>query len=93
MAANLLYGLKLSMASLMNKLNGLYFHSRKDGSIHQQGRVIEEIHPGFYIAQLFEWVLGEESILIVIDIKNVSEWNFYRTSEEMCEYAKRLTGK
>lgn len=71
-------------------LEGKFFHSVRDGKIKWQGYVMAEQADGYYLVQLFEWLMGEPSIQKVVHIGAMSDWEFYSSADEMNEaYARR----
>jgi hypothetical protein len=68
-----------------SKLTGKYFHSFKDGKVNWQGQVLDEVVPGTYGIQLFEWLSGHDSDELLIPVKQMVDesWVFYKTDEEM----------
>ena len=74
-------------------LEGKFFHSFKDGEISWQGYVVAEQSDGYYLVQLFEWVLGEPSTQKVVHIGSMADWEFYSSSDEMNDAYERRTGR
>ena len=66
-------------------LEGKFFHSFKDGHVVWQGYVISEPTDGYFLVQLFEWVIGEPSTQKLVRIDTMLDWDFYDTAEEMNE--------
>jgi len=62
-------------------LLGSYFHSDDDRG--WQGWVIGEPHPGVFLVELFSWIDGSANGQKVVPIAEMSEWEFFDTSEEM----------
>jgi hypothetical protein len=67
-------------------LIGLWFHSKKDGVLDLQGKIIRKLESGdAYLVQLYEWFMGEESKQKVFSCGEMKDWDFYGTAEEMKE--------
>jgi hypothetical protein len=68
-----------------NCLIGKYFHSiKKDtGLVEWQGSVLGSPEPGWYLIELFEWVLGESNVMRIVSIEEIIDWLFYEDSESM----------
>lgn len=64
---------------------GKYFHSIDDARINWQGVVIGEPQGGWYLVQLFEWLMGEESSMRLVKIEDMAGWIFYPDVESMRE--------
>jgi hypothetical protein len=70
-------------------LEKLWFHSKdEDGKINWQGQILEEVNDGVYLAQLYDWMLGQEGCMKLILVKDMSNWDFYQSSEDMREAGK-----
>ena len=74
------------------KLIGQYFHSYilDDATgrleVHNQGCIEGKVTDEVYICQLFSFVSGAETNSIVVHVKDMKDWRFYRTAEEMRNY-------
>lgn len=64
-------------------LEGKFFHSFKDGKVVWQGYVIAEAKDGYFLVQLFEWVMGEPSCQKLVRVDTMLGWDFYDTAQEM----------
>lgn len=64
-------------------LVGQYFHKIENEKLTWQGLVIGKPEAGFYLVQLFEWLMGEPSIQRIVEIKEMSEWFFYDSADQM----------
>ena len=64
-------------------LFGQYFHKIENGKITWQGLVIGKLEQGFYLVQLFEWLMGEPSIQRIVTIEEMRDWFFYDSAEQM----------
>ncbi|MDF0673749.1 MAG: GIY-YIG nuclease family protein [Nitrospira sp.] len=73
-------------------LVGKFFHSFKDGKICWQGYIVADQADGYYLVQLFEWVLGDPSVQKVIHLGQMADWDFYGSTDEMYEAYERRTG-
>jgi hypothetical protein len=61
----------------------LFFHSWRNGQIKYQG-FLHTLRPdGTGTAQLFEWVMGEESDTMAFTKAFLAECTFYSTDQEM----------
>ena len=68
------------------KLLGLLFHNYKEDNplvIYNQGRVISYLENGYYLVQLFEWLMGTESNQKIFHISKMITWDFYTTPDDM----------
>ena len=74
-------------------LEGKFFHSFKNGEIEWQGYVVAEQADGYYLVQLFEWVLGEPSTKRVVHIGAMGDWKFYSSADEMNDAYEQRTGR
>lgn len=74
-------------SALVNK----YFHTlRDDGTIERQGIVLDPVGDGYYLVEWFSWFDGSPNGMSVKSIYEMSQWQFYRTGDEMREeYYKR----
>jgi len=66
-------------------LVGKWFHTRREGRIRFQGRIDAHVGAGYYLVQLFDWVVGDPSVKRVSSIMDMEDWDFYNSSEEMNE--------
>ena len=57
-------------------LVGLYFLGNST-----QGRVVDIVDNGFYLAQLFEWWTGSPSNMVLIPLEELKEYRFYSDAE------------
>lgn len=64
-------------------MDGLWFHSRKDGKIHWQGCIHRDLLNGFLVVQLFDWLMGDPSVQKVVPFEDALQWDFYPTSRAM----------
>ncbi len=84
-----------------NTLLNKWFHRFKetDGKdiIDWQGQIIGKIDDSHYVAQLYEWVMGSTSDIVVIDISDITakyndncHYRFYESNEDMVYYYKYI---
>jgi hypothetical protein len=72
-----------------SSLLGSYFHSiidcpsGKHRIVQWQGCVVGEPHPGFYLVETFDWIIGASHSQSLVRIEDMTEWVFYDTSEWM----------
>ena len=64
-------------------LVGKCFHSIVDDTVQWQGVVIGRPEPGWYLLQLFSWVMGEHSNQQLVRIEEMRGWLFYPDAEAM----------
>lgn len=74
-------------------LEGKFFHSFKDNEIKWQGYIISQPVEGYFLLQLFEWVLGEPSVQKLVHVAMMTGWDFYDSADEMNDAFERRTGK
>ena len=73
-------------------LVGKWFHVFDKNELTWQGQIIAEVN-GFYLVQLYDWIMGEPTIQKLADLKNMVYWNFYDTVEDMRENYERIERK
>ena len=68
-----------------NDLLGQFFHSigKDTGKIEWQGFIIGNPEPGWYLVQLFEWLIGEPNLRRLVRIEDMEHWLFYEDAEAM----------
>ena len=64
-------------------IDGLFFLVSNDFGIGWQGYVRNEVKDGYYLVQLFEWAFGQESIMKIVHISEMANWQFYSDIEDM----------
>lgn len=66
-------------------LIGNYFHSigKDTGKVEWQGVVISRPMPGWYLVQLFDWIVGDPSVRRVVKLDDMESWLFYPDAEVM----------
>jgi hypothetical protein len=75
-----------------NPLVGKWFHVFDKNELTWQGQIIAEVN-GFYLVQLYDWVMGEATVQKIADLQNMVYWNFYDTAEDMRENYERIERK
>ena len=69
---------------IKKSLVGKFFHSFcTDGHTSLQGQVLSKHLDNYYLVQLYDWIIGQESEQILVPFKNMITWHFYDTSEQM----------
>lgn len=69
---------KAAKTPLGEPLVGNYFHSlNKDGLVEMQGVVIGNPEPGWYLLQLFDWLVGEGHLRMLMRLEGMATWLFY----------------
>ena len=70
-----------------NGLIGLFFHTFEDGEeyriVGKQGVVAANPEPGYYLVHYFEWLTGMDFRVAIVHIRDMDQWEFYRTNQEM----------
>ncbi len=66
-------------------LVGQYFHSlgKDDGKVEWQGVIIGNPEPGWYLVQLFEWLMGEPNVRRLVRIEDMADWLLYEDAKSM----------
>jgi hypothetical protein len=64
-------------------LVGKCFHSIVDDTVQWQGVVIGRPEPGWYLLELFSWVMGEHGNQRLVRIEEMRGWLFYSDADEM----------
>lgn len=67
-------------------LVGQFFHglAKDTGQVEQQGQVIGNPEPGWYLVQYLEWVAGEPYVNRLVRFEDMTDWLFYSDAEAMC---------
>jgi len=62
-----------------NSLVGHFFHSvdPETGKVQWQGVVVGNPEEGWYLLQLFDWLVGEPSVRRLVYISEMNDWLFY----------------
>lgn len=67
-----------------HSLIGSYFHTFDgEGKLYWQGAVVAEPHPGLYLIELFEWIVGGSHVQRLVRVEDMMDWHFYDTAEWM----------
>ena len=67
-----------------NTMVGLFFlELNEQNEPQRQGYVIRKINDEIYAIQLFDWLLGDESIVRLVKIEDMMTWHFYSSNEQM----------
>lgn len=74
-----------------DSLVGSYFHTFTRGEDNKkrfqyQGCVVAEPHPGVYLVETFDWIVGAASCQYLKRIEDMSEWHFYDDDKWMNNY-------
>ena len=56
-----------------------------DGRREYQGTVLDKLDNGFYLVQLYEWLLGSESTMRILSLNRLASANFYASLEDLKE--------
>ena len=62
---------------------GLWFHSFGDNGLEWQGKITQEVNPGYYLIVVLDWVTGDYGSCRLIQIADMLSWWFYESAEEM----------
>lgn len=67
-----------------NRVNlvGMFFLTVTDGKAQWQGRVIAEVSAGYFLCQLYDWLVGAPSWSVVRCVADMGEWRFYVDDED-----------
>lgn len=69
-----------------SNLCGLWFHTfHPDGQIKYQGQVMQKLGR-HYLVQYYNFTWGEPSNLELVPFKEMLDWHYYLTSEDMRDY-------
>lgn len=77
------------MLSEKSKLVGKWFHSFKDGKLCWQGQILSQEQDGFFLIETYDWVCGEAFSQQLVSFKDMVDWRFYRTDEDMKFHSKK----
>lgn len=76
--------MKKSVTPDKNVLIGKFFHSlNRQNQVHWQGVVLGSPEPGWYLLQLFEWGMGEPSVIRLARFDEMRTWLFYDSASAM----------
>lgn len=64
---------------------GCFFHSvnKETGRVDWQGEILGNPEPGWYLVQLFEWLLGQNSCRMLVKFEDMTGWLFYEDADAM----------
>jgi hypothetical protein len=75
---------EITNAHLQGTLTGLFFLSlHNDNRPKYQGYIIRKITDDVYAARVCSALTGEETIVRLFNIKEMMNWHFYNSNEEM----------
>lgn len=77
-------------------LVGKFFHSvhADKKTIQWQGQIVDELAPGVFLLQLYDFLMGEESTQVIVPVSEMAYWRIYETDQEMREaYEKQQPQK
>jgi hypothetical protein len=64
-------------------LTNRWFHSRKDGKINWQGRILGKVREGRYLVQLYSWLDGGPTNQKIVAVEEMDDWDFYDSDKDM----------
>jgi hypothetical protein len=75
-------------SKIQRGLCGLFFHvvkANKEGTraIKYQGYVACNVAETTYLVTLYDWIMGEENGSFLVDLREMMDWVFYHTAEDM----------
>jgi hypothetical protein len=73
------------------RLIGKHFFSIENKKPKWQGIVIGQPQPGFYLVQLFDWLMGKPGVQKLVPIAEMRTWFFYENADEMCDGMDAVT--
>jgi hypothetical protein len=74
------------MKTKSNGLVGKFFHSlNSDKKVEWQGFVLSNPEPGWYLVQLFEWLMGNPNVIRLVRIEQMESWLFYPSAKIMSD--------
>jgi hypothetical protein len=73
----------INKSNVSTALVGQFFHSIQNGKLEWQGNVIGNPEAGWYLVQLFEWLMGEPNVQRLVRFEDMTEWFFYDDAEQM----------
>jgi hypothetical protein len=62
---------------------GRWFHSFENDRVKWQGNVLAQVSDENYLVQLYDWLVGQPSIQVIVPFSQMREWWFYSTPEQM----------
>ncbi len=66
-------------------LEGKFFHSFENDKVKWQGYVVSEPKDGYFLVQLFDWLMGDLSDQKLVKLDDMVGWSFYDSNEDMIE--------
>ena len=73
-------------------LVGKFFHTfNEQGQLKWQGLITGEPASGYFLVQVFEWIVGSPSDKRLIDVSQMVGWTFYDDADDWREEANRKT--
>jgi hypothetical protein len=57
-------------------------------NLHWQGQVICGVGEGLFLIQLYEWLMGEPSVMRIVSMEEMRGWFFFESDEWMREYTE-----
>lgn len=70
------------MSEKRHPLEGLYFHSVDgDGATQWQGRILHALEDWHYLIELYEWVSGSFSHMVVVPSHMLETFKLYQTRD------------
>jgi hypothetical protein len=81
--------------SSKHPLVGKFFHSLEADrqTIKWQGQIKNEVGPGIFLVQLFDYLMGAKSNQVIIPVSEMAFWPIYDTDAEMREAFERHTAR
>jgi len=64
-------------------LIGKYFHTLKDGKLHNQGQFMAKVSEGYYTVDFFSFMTGFCTLQKVASVADMKDWMIYETREDM----------
>ena len=76
---------------IVSSIVGKYFHSFDDeGDVIWQGKVLEEEQPGWYLIQLYDWLIGAPNECRLVSFNGMTGWIFYGDEEDWRDGYEKL---
>ena len=75
---------------MQRDIAGLYFLTFTKPPVnllHWQGRVLSQPNPGWFLVQLYDWIVGEPNDIRLVRIEDMATWFFYLNAEDWREQA------
>jgi hypothetical protein len=67
-------------------LEGMWFVTNSThASFKWQGRILGKVEKEVYAVQLHEWMFGTESVVKLVTLDDILEWDFYHSAEDLRE--------